>query len=86
MTAQEEVLEFAFCGSHRDLIYYIGGSRGGRAGRTPPLRDPILSFSHTFSPKSTRVGGPRLPLMGPRPPMENPGSANVLHKCEQQTI
>ena len=24
-----------------------------------PLWDPILSFLHTFSPKSTRVGGPR---------------------------
>ena len=28
----------------------------------PPLRDPIISFLHTFSPKSARVGGPRLPL------------------------
>ena len=36
----------------------IGGSKGGggRAGRRPPLQDPILSFLHTFSPKSTHVG------------------------------
>ena len=46
----------------------IGGSRRGRAGRTPPLRDPIISFWHTFSPKSTRV-------RGPRPPTGNLGSA-----------
>ena len=32
-----------------------------------PLRDPILSFSHTFSPKSARVTGPRPSLTGPRP-------------------
>ena len=34
---------------------------GGRAGCTPSPLDPILSFSHTFSPKSTRIGGPRPP-------------------------
>ena len=33
-----------------------------------PQRDPILSFSHTFLPKSTHVEGRR-------PPMGNPGSA-----------
>ena len=26
-----------------------------------PLWDLVLSFSHTFSPQSTRVGGPHLP-------------------------
>ena len=41
---------------------------GGRAGHTPPPWDPILSFSHTFSLKSVRVGGPHPPLMGARPP------------------
>ena len=39
-----------------------------------PLQDPSLSFSHTFSPKSARIGGPHpppngstRPLTGPRP-------------------
>ena len=42
----------------------------------PPLWDPILSFSHTFSPKSAHVGGPQpCPQMGPHPPLGNPGSA-----------
>ena len=31
------------------------------SGAFRPLRDPILSFSHTFSPKSARVRGPRPP-------------------------
>ena len=35
-----------------------------------PLWDPILSFLHTFSPKSAHVGGPC-----PPPPLGNPGSA-----------
>ena len=34
---------------------------------TPHLWDPILSFSHTFSPKSTCVGGPCPTKTGPRP-------------------
>ena len=36
-------------------IYSIGGSRGGVPGARHSLRYPILSFSHTFSPKSARV-------------------------------
>ena len=32
-----------------------------------PLRIPILSFLHTFSLKSTCVGGPHPLLTGPRP-------------------
>ena len=53
---------------------------GGRARRTPPLWDPILLFSHTFSPKSAHIGGPR-PLTGARPPPTgNPGSATG--KCQ----
>ena len=41
-----------------------------------PQRDPILSFSYAFSPKSTRVGGPCPTKTGPRPPAtENAGSA-----------
>ena len=45
-----------------------------------PLRDPILSFSHTYSLKSTHVGGPHPPLNGstPSPPRVNPGSAPAL--------
>ena len=38
----------------------IGGSRGGVPGARP-LWDPILSFSHTFSPKSSHVRGPHPP-------------------------
>ena len=34
----------------------------------PPLRDPILLLSHTFSPKSTHIGGPRPLKMGQCPP------------------
>ena len=54
----------------------IGG--GGRARRTPSLWDPILSFSHTFSPKSAHVGGPcPPPNRCMPPPTGNPGSATV---------
>ena len=63
------------------LIYNtksIGGSRG-RAGARPPLQDPILSFSHTFSLKSAHVGSQKPPKMGPRPPTENPGSGPEEH-------
>ena len=42
---------------------------GGRVGHTHPLQDPILSFSHTFSPKCAHIGCPR-PLTGPCPPRE----------------
>ena len=35
--------------------------------RTPTLWDPILSFSHVFSPKSALIGGPRLLKPGPHP-------------------
>ena len=37
-----------------------------------PIRDPILSFSHTFSPKSARIGGQCPPQNGsmPTPPRE----------------
>ena len=40
---------------------YIGGSRGRARHMPPPLRDQILSFSHTFLPKSTHVRGPHPP-------------------------
>ena len=47
--------------------HIIGRSRGC-AGCTAPLWDPILSFSHTFSPKSAHVGGP-CPPNGCMPPL-----------------
>ena len=44
-------------------------------GTGHPLWDPILSFSHTFSPKSTRIRG-SCPLQQVHaPPTGNPGSA-----------
>ena len=46
----------------------IGGSRGACPAQAPPPWDPILSFSHTFSPKSAHVRGPRPTLTGARPP------------------
>ena len=56
-------------------------------GHTPPLRHPILSFLHTFLPKSAHIRGPH-PLMGPHtpltglhPPMGNPGSATGACAC-----
>ena len=50
---------------------------GGVPGACPPPPwDPILSFSHTFSPKCAHVGGPH-PLTGARPPTGNPGSATA---------
>ena len=43
-------------GSHSAICCTtIGGSRGRRW--RAPQRDPILSFSHTFLPKSTHVRG-----------------------------
>ena len=50
--------------------------RGG--GVLAPPWDPILSFSHSFSPKSTHAGGPR-PLTDARPPTGNPGSATACY-------
>ena len=48
-------------------IIFIGGSRGACPAHTPPW-DRILSFSHTFSPKSAHVGGP-CPPNGCTPPL-----------------
>ena len=41
----------------------------------PPQWDPILSFPHTFLPKSTSIGGRRPPQTAQCPPTGNPGSA-----------
>ena len=56
--------------------------QGGAAGTCPPpppppQQDPFLLFSHTFSPKSVRIGGQH-PPNGSAPPMGNPGSATVI--------
>ena len=48
---------------------------GGVPGTRHPLWDPILSFSHTFSPKSACVGCPHPPNEYTPPPTGNPGSA-----------
>ena len=63
-----ETLQFWYCDIN-DL--YIGGSRGGVPGARP-LWDPILSFLHTFTPKSAHVRGPCPPngCMPPPPPHE----------------
>ena len=54
------------------LLFSFNGGIGGSRGRTPgTLRmDPILSFSHTFSPKSTHVRGPRPLREILNPPLE----------------
>ena len=51
---------------------------GGMPGTCHPLWDPVLSFSHTFSLKSTHIGGPDLPNGCTPRPTGNPGSATVL--------
>ena len=49
-----------------------------------PLRDPILSFSHTFSLKSAHVGGQRPPPNGLTAPTGEPGSASVVENLNPQ--
>ena len=40
------------------VVSYSLADPGGTTGTPPPpQQDPILSFSHTFSPKSTRIRG-----------------------------
>ena len=54
----------------------IDGSRGAGPRHPPPtIRDPILSFLHTFSPKSTHVRGWCPPPNGSATPTGNPGFA-----------
>ena len=50
------------------IITGIGGSRGGVPGARP-LWDQILSFLHTFLPKSTHVEGRHPPPNGSTPPL-----------------
>ena len=55
---------------------YIDESRG--CHRHSPQWDPILSFLHTFLPKSARVGGLCHPPMAWRPPTGNTGSTTDM--------
>ena len=66
------VLSFLFFTNPRPLA-----DPGGAAARAPQ-QDQFLSFSHTFSPKSVRIGGWRPPpqRVG-APPTGNPGSATA---------
>ena len=57
----------------------IGGSRGGREGRTPP---PGRPNSFDFMQFSGKFGVFTPPLEGSRPPpRENPGSATDVFGC-----
>ena len=63
-------------------IYYALADLGGMPGTCHPLWDQILSFLHTFSPKSARIRGPHPPPTGARPPPTgNPGSATAMGHC-----
>ena len=59
-----------------NIVTYIGGSRGGREGRTPP---PGRPNSFDFMQFSGKFGVFTPPLEGSRPPRENPGSATDLY-------
>ena len=62
----------------------IGGFRGVRT-RCTPVRDPILSFWHTNFTKHSRLGSPRPPLRGPRPPY---GKSWIRHwtVCQKERV
>ena len=69
----QNVFERSFV--HFIKTYIIGGSRGGREGRTPP---PGRPNSFDFMQFSGKFGVFTPPLEGSRPPpRENPGSATV---------
>ena len=53
-------------------------------GTPSPFPDPILSFSHTFSPKRAHVGG-RRPLQLVDAPTGNPDVNKVCNfQCDQK--
>ena len=52
------------------------GGVPGQAYPPPPPQNPILSFLHTFSAKSTCIGGP-CPPNGSMSPIGNPGSVTA---------
>ena len=59
--------------------FIIGGSRGGRARRTPPHMEPnSFVFAYIFTEKCPRQRS-MPPLTGARPPTGNPGSATVYY-------
>ena len=65
---------------YRGIILWVGIFLTVTPGARLPLLDRILSFLHTFLPKSTHVGGSH-PLTGARlPPTGNPGSATGTYK------
>ena len=74
-----ETAHFGYCACVLRMCECIGRSRGSVLGTRHPLWDPILSFSHTFSPKGARVGGPCPPNGCTSPPTGNPGSATGVH-------
>ena len=60
------------CYQEPNALADLAGVPGAR-----PLWDPILSFSHVFSPKCAHIKGPCPPITGPHPP-GNPGSATAM--------
>ena len=63
-----------------EIVQTIGRSRGHARHMPLPLQDQILSFLHTFLPKSTHIGGPCPPLMGPHTPY----GKSWIHHCRLQ--
>ena len=70
---REEIVSERAVPHGRFLLYF--SLVDPRGGPPPPHKwDIILSYLHTFSPKSARIGCLRPP---PPPPTENPGSATA---------
>ena len=61
----------------------IGGSRGGREGRTPPLGVQILSISCSFR---ENLACSRPPWRVHAPPRENPGSATDYSSTQKKSL
>ena len=67
VTAIQLILRKLDCHSHVTVRYYPFAVTDLGPPAPPSKHDPIIPFSHTFLPKSARVGG-RRPSMGRRPP------------------
>ena len=52
-----------------NLPWALADLGGVRPARAPPLRVQILSFWHAKFSKHSRLGDPRPPVRGPRPPL-----------------